>query len=452
MATQKSYFVCQNCGHKTSKWIGKCPSCNSWNSFSEEIEYKASASKKGNPNFEKDIPISITTITKTKQSRFITEFSEFDRVLGGGVVPGSVILFGGEPGIGKSTLLLQIALKINALVLYVTGEESKEQIKLRADRISKNQNENCIISTENNLEQIIEIIKETNPDLVIIDSVQTIYTEKVDSLPSSITQIRECTYELSNMARFLNIPIILVGHINKEGSLAGPKVLEHIVDVVLQFEGDKDFVYRILRAQKNRYGSVSEIGVFEMKDKGLDEIKDTSQLLINKNIEKQSGNSYGISIEGYRPFIIEVQALVSSAVYGNPQRVSNGYDYKRLNMLLAVLEKRARFKLTIKDVFINMAGGFKINDTGIDLPTIVSILSSDLNLAVPENICFCGEVGLSGEIRPVSRIEERMKEAQKIVFKKIVISQFHPANLKQPANLEIIRIKNVGELAKAVFS
>jgi DNA repair protein RadA/Sms len=452
MAAQKSYFVCQNCGYKTSKWIGKCPSCNSWNTFSEEIEFKSSSSQKAKSSFEKDSPISITKITQSKQSRIKTEFSEFDRVLGGGIVQGSVILFGGEPGVGKSTLLLQIALKLHSSILYITGEESKEQIKLRADRISSQQNENCIISTENCLERIIELVKETKPEFVIIDSVQTIYSEKLDSLPSSITQIRECTYELSNIARFLNIPVILVGHINKEGSLAGPKVLEHIVDVVLQFEGDKNFVYRILRAQKNRYGSISEIGVFEMKDKGLIEIKDTSQLLVNKNIEKQSGNTYGISIEGYRPFIIEVQALVSSAVYGNPQRVSNGYDYKRLNMLLAVLEKRAKFKLTIKDVFINMAGGFKINDPGIDLPTIVSILSSDLNLSVPEEICFCGEVGLSGEIRPISRIEERIKEAQKIGFKKIVISQFHAIDLKKVDKIEIVRVKNVSELAKTIFA
>lgn len=451
MAASKSYFVCQNCGHKTSKWIGKCPSCNSWNSFSEEVEIKTSNAK-SSTLIEKDKPISISKITQKSLARFVTGSKEFDRVLGGGIVPGSVILFGGEPGIGKSTLLLQIALKNKSLVLYITGEESKEQIKLRADRISNHQNENCIISTENNLERIIELIKEEKPQLVIIDSVQTIFSDKIDSLPSSITQIRECTYELSNVARYLNVPIVLVGHINKEGSLAGPKVLEHIVDVVLQFEGDKNFVYRILRSQKNRYGSVSEIGVFEMKEEGLIEITDTSQLLLNKDIEKLSGNSYGISIEGFRPFIIEVQALVSSAVYGNPQRVSNGYDYKRLNMLLAVLEKRAKFKLTIKDVFINMAGGFKINDPGIDLPTIVSILSSDLNLAVPENICFCGEVGLSGEIRPVSRIEERIKEAEKIGFQKIIISQYHKVNSKNSNNIQIIRVKNVGELAKSIFA
>lgn len=449
MAQSKSYFVCQNCGHKSSKWIGKCPSCNSWNTFQEETEVKSG--KRTNSLITKDKPIPITNITRTEKQRLQTHLTEFDRVLGGGIVNGSVVLFGGEPGIGKSTLLLQIALKLNNSVLYITGEESKEQIKMRADRISKKQNPNCNISTENNLERILQLIDDEKPDLIIIDSIQTIYSEKIDSLPASITQIKECTYELSNIARHINVPVILVGHINKEGSLAGPKVLEHIVDVVLQFEGDKNFTYRILRSQKNRYGAVTEIGVFEMKEEGLLEINDTSKLLVNQNIEKQSGNCYGISIEGYRPFIIEVQALVSSAVYGNPQRVSNGYDNRRLNMILAILEKRARFKLTIKDVFINIAGGIKINDTGIDLATIISILSSDLNLSVPEEYCFCGEVGLSGEIRPVARIEERINEAQKIGFKKIVISEFHGNKIKTPAGIEVVKVKNVSDIPRIIF-
>lgn len=450
MPALKTNFVCQNCGNKSTKWIGKCPSCNEWNTFVEEVE---STGKKKSNNKKKDSvkPISINLVEKGAKKRVSTNLAEVDRVLGGGLVKGSIVLFGGEPGIGKSTILLQIALKLESNVLYISGEESAEQIKLRADRLQSTQNPNCYIYCNNSLEDIISEIKEIQPELVIVDSIQTLYSEKLDSIPSSISQIRECTYELANISKYYNIPILLVGHINKEGALAGPKVLEHMVDVVLLFEGDKDFLYRILRAQKNRFGSTAEIGIFEMKEEGLVEIKDTARILLNKYESNLSGTSYGISLEGYRPFMLEVQALVSSAVYGNPQRVSNGFDLKRLSMLLAVLEKRANFKLTIKDVFVNLAGGFKLNDTALDLPLLVAVLSSDLNLTIKENTCFCGEIGLSGEIRPVSRIEERIKEAQKLGFQEIVISGYHNNLSKQLNSLQITRVKTVKDLVKELF-
>ncbi len=425
MAKIKTVYVCNNCGNKAAKWIGKCPVCGQWNTFEEEIEQKNTGSSYQPAKKIIAKPKLIKDITYEKEQRINTLNNEFNRVLGGGLVQGSIVLIGGEPGIGKSTLALQIAVRLRKYkTLYVSGEESLQQIKLRAERISDEYN-NCFILSETQMENILRHTEELNPDIIVIDSVQTVHTEKSDSSPGSVSQIRECTTEILKYAKENGKPVILIGHINKEGNLAGPKVLEHIVDTVLLFEGDRNHIYRILRASKNRFGSTNEIGIFEMQSSGLREVTNPSELLLSQNEEAVSGVSVSATMEGARPFLIEIQALVSTAAYGNPQRSSTGFDIRRLNMLLAVLEKRAGFRLAQKDVFLNVAGGIRIDDPAGDLAVICSILSSDIDIALPKDTCFAGEVGLSGEIRPVTRIEQRISEAEKLGFKRIFISRYN---------------------------
>lgn len=427
MPKTKTIYICQNCGAQSPKWIGKCPSCNEWNTYIEEVVTKSTnrnpeTSVVGTGKYNSDNIKPIKKISIKHEERIDTGNLEFNRVLGGGLVPGSLVLIGGEPGIGKSTLALQIALNISLKVLYISGEESLGQIRLRAERVGI-KNENCYILSETLLENIFAYINHINPDIIVIDSIQTIYTERIESSPGSITQIRECTTAMLKNLKEKSIPVFLIGHINKEGNLAGPKVLEHIVDTVLQFEGDRNYLYRILRTRKNRFGSTSEIGIFEMQNSGLREVSNPSELLLTQHNDPISGVAISASIEGIRPFLIEVQSLVSSAVYGTPQRSSTGYDLRRLNMLLAVLEKKAGFRLAAKDVFMNIAGGIKVNDPAIDLSVICAILSSDQDIRVNSNICFAGEVGLTGEIRQVNRIEQRVGEAAKLGFKEIVVSK-----------------------------
>jgi len=441
MAKVKTVYVCSNCGNKVAKWVGQCSACGEWNSFEEEIEQKNTGfSFKSSKIKIAAKPKLIKDITYEKEQRIDTLNTEFNRVLGGGLVPGSLVLIGGEPGIGKSTLALQIAVHLKKYkTLYVSGEESLQQIKLRAERISDEYN-NCFILSETQVENILRNAEELDPDIIVIDSVQTVHTERSDSSPGSVSQIRECTTEILKYAKENGKPVILIGHINKEGNLAGPKVLEHIVDTVLQFEGDRNHIYRILRASKNRFGSTSELGIFEMQSTGLREVTNPSELLLSQNEEAVSGVSVSATIEGARPFLIEIQALVSTAAYGNPQRSSTGFDIRRLNMLLAVLEKRAGFRLAQKDVFLNVAGGIKIDDPAGDLAVICSVLSSDIDIALPKDTCFAGEVGLSGEIRPVTRIEQRISEAEKLGFKRIFISRY---NIKS-INISKHKIKILG--------
>jgi len=450
MAKTKTVYVCQNCGASSSKWIGKCPSCNEWNTYSEEIVTKtakspalAYSSATGNK------PVLLNNINETQQVRISTKSDEFDRVLGGGLVPGSVSLIGGEPGIGKSTLLLQISGNFSGKVLYVSGEESASQIKMRAKRLKAN-NEQLYFLSEVLTESIINHSKNIQPQILIVDSVQTLRTEFIDSSPGTVSQIRECSTLLLQYAKESNIPVLLVGHITKEGSLAGPKVLEHIVDTVLQFEGDNNFNYRIIRAIKNRFGSTSEIGIFEMQTTGLREVSNPSEFLLSNHAEQYSGIATCAAIEGIRPFLIEVQALVSSAVYGTPQRSSTGFDTRRLNMLLAVMEKRVGFRLSTKDVFLNIAGGLKVTDTATDLAVLCAILSSDVDKAILQGTCFTGEIGLSGEIRATSRIEQRISEAEKLGFKRIFIPKQKKMNLNN-SNIEIIEVQKVEQVFSKLF-
>jgi len=427
MAKTKTTYVCQECGVSSPKWVGQCQSCGKWNTYVEEVVVKA---KTGIRKIEKvSKPIKINDIVSETTPRIDLRSIELNRVLGGGMVKGSLVLLGGEPGIGKSTLILQLSLRLKGRrILYVSGEESIQQIKLRGERIGI-KNEECILLAETQLENIIIHVDDIKPEFVVIDSIQTISTERIESSPGSVSQIRECTTEILKYAKQHNIPFILIGHINKEGNLAGPKILEHIVDTVLQFEGDQNHYYRILRSIKNRFGSTSEIGIFEMQSTGLREVNNASELLISQSKENYSGTSVAATIEGNRPILIEVQALVSTAAYGTPQRSVTGFDLRRLNMLLAVLEKRARFKLSNKDVFLNLAGGVKVNDPAIDLGVLVAILSSDLNLSINKDYCFTGEVGLTGEIRAVSRIDQRIGEAEKLGFAKIFVSGFNKKGL-----------------------
>lgn len=427
MAKIKTQYFCQNCGTSSAKWIGKCPVCNEWNTYVEEIvsSSKSNYSKKDKVSTK---PTLISEIQYHQEERINTQNNEFNRVLGGGLVPGSLVLIGGEPGIGKSTLALQIALNLTRKTLYVSGEESLQQIKMRAERVNSNPN-NCYVLSEVVLENIINHIEHENPEIVVIDSVQTLQTEKVESSPGSVTQIRESTGILMRIAKEKSIPMLIIGHINKDGNIAGPKILEHIVDTVLQFEGDRNHIFRILRATKNRFGSTSELGIFEMRNSGLREVTNPSELLMSQSEEELSGVSISACLDGIRPFLIEVQALVSTSAYGTPQRTSTGFDLRRLSMLLAVLEKRAGFKLSQKDVFLNIAGGIRVDDPAIDLAVICSILSSDQDISIPKDICFAGEVGLSGEIRPVNRIEQRISEAQKLGFKQIYISKYNQKGL-----------------------
>jgi len=453
MPKTKTIWVCQNCGVESSKWIGRCPSCGEWNTYVEEIVRKTSAGKTpGFTSTETAKPISLQEITSLEESRIDTHSIELNRVLGGGIVPGSIILLGGEPGIGKSTLALQLALGLKELkILYVSGEESNRQIKLRADRI-KSTHENCYILTETSLENVLTQIENTKAELVIVDSIQTMFTENISSSPGSISQIRECTVRLLKYAKETGVPVLLIGHITKEGNLAGPKALEHIVDVVLQFEGDQNHLYRILRSAKNRFGSTSELGIYEMRSSGLREVHNPSELLVSHIDENLSGVAISATIDGIRPFLIETQALVSSAVYGTPQRSSTGFDLRRLNMLLAVLEKRAGFKLVAKDVFLNIAGGIKVNDPAIDLAVISAVLSSNIDIPINKRLCFAGEVGLSGEIRPVNRIEQRIREAEKLGFSEMYISKYNRKGLDpSKLNIKIHFQSRIEDLIKNIF-
>ena len=449
---KKAYF-CKNCGFEAPKWLGRCPSCGEWNTFAEEIISKDSSSVAASiANVPTSRPQRVSEIERSDNRRIDLGNSEVNRVLGGGMVPGSLILIGGEPGIGKSTLSLQIALTTNALrCLYVSGEESAEQIKLRASRIGIG-NEECIVYTETLLENIVAQIEELKPDFVVIDSIQTIYTDLIDSSAGSVSQIRECAATLLKYAKSSGTSIIIIGHITKDGTIAGPKILEHIVDVVLQFEGDGNNVYRILRGIKNRFGATFEIGVFEMLDNGLRAVENPSEILLSHYDEPLSGIAVGASADGIRPYLIEVQSLVSNAAYGTPQRNATGYDTRRMNMLLAILEKRLGMKMFQKDVFLNFAGGFKVADTGLDLAVVAAVISSYYDRPINEGICCTGELGLSGEIRPAPRTEQRISEAARLGFRRIVVSGYISKSLKAPKGIEIIRINNISQLPKALFS
>ncbi len=453
MVKNKTVFICQNCGAESAKWIGRCPSCKEWNTYHEEIIAPASSRETAFIiDREKRKPDLLDNIKADEHDRQKTGIAELDRILGGGMVKGSLILLGGEPGVGKSTLALQLALALKQTrILYVSGEESAEQISLRAQRL-KNSNPSCYIFSETELESILIQAENIKPGLIIIDSIQTIQTGILESSAGSVSQVRECAAQLLKYSKLTGIPVVLIGHITKDGTLAGPKVLEHIVDVVLYFEGDNNYVYRILRSVKNRFGSTAELGIFQMLESGLKEVSNPSELFINQHDESLSGIAIAATVDGLRPFLIETQALVSSAVYGTPQRSSTGVDIRRLNMLLAVLEKRAGFKLGAKDVFLNITGGIKVNDPAIDLSIISSVLSSNLDIPVGREVCFTGEAGLSGEIRPVSRIEQRIKEASKMGFKKIYISRFHKSLSVNVPDIEIVQVGKIENLIRSLFS
>ncbi|SHF85051.1 DNA replication and repair protein RadA [Bacteroides luti] len=454
MAKDKTVYVCSNCGQDSPKWVGKCPSCGEWNTYVEEIVRKEVANKRPTSGIEtpKAKPISLCDIVTSDEPRIDLKDEELNRVLGGGLVPGSLVLIGGEPGIGKSTLVLQTVLRMpDRRILYVSGEESARQLKLRADRI-KHTSSDCLIVCETSLEQIYTHIKNIRPELVIIDSIQTISTETIESSPGSIGQVRECSASILKFAKETNTPVILIGHINKEGSIAGPKVLEHIVDTVLQFEGDQHYMYRILRSIKNRFGSTSELGIYEMRQDGLRQVSNPSELLLSLDHDGMSGVAIASAIEGVRPFLIETQALVSSAAYGVPQRSATGFDLRRMNMLLAVLEKRVGFKLGQKDVFLNIAGGLKVNDPAIDLSVISAILSSNMDTEIEREVCLAGEVGLSGEIRPVNRIEQRIGEAEKLGFKRMILPKHNLQGLdKKKINIELVPVRKVEEAFRCLF-
>jgi len=450
MAKSKSVYVCTSCGADSPKWIGKCPSCGEWNTYTEEILHSG---KKETVSFASvaSKPEPIMEIESSETSRIKTGLTELDRILGGGLVPGSLVLFGGEPGIGKSTLALQLAMKMTGKrILYVSGEESGEQIKLRAARISDSNSE-CYVYSETSLENIFNQSEKLKPALVIIDSIQTVSTSELESSAGSVSQVRESAARILRYAKQTAIPVLLIGHITKDGTLAGPKVLEHIVDVVLQFEGDNNHIYRILRAAKNRFGSTSELGIFEMLSSGLREVPNPSEMFISQHEEDLSGIAIAATIDGIRPFMIETQSLVSSAVYGTPQRSSTGFDSRRLNMLLAVLEKRAGFKLGIKDVFMNIAGGLKVVDPAIDMAVISAVLSSNLDIPVSRKCCFAGETGLSGEIRPVPHIDQRIKEAGKLGFEKIFISKYNRRSEIPKSSIEIVEVGKVENLVRKLF-
>jgi DNA repair protein RadA/Sms len=453
MVKSKTVFVCQNCGAESAKWIGRCPSCKEWNTYHEEIIAPvATRDTAFVSDHERRKPELLDNIKADEHDRRKTGINELDRILGGGMVKGSLILLGGEPGVGKSTLALQLALSLKeTIILYVSGEESEEQISLRAQRIKKT-NQSCYIFSETELESILTQAENIKPGLIIIDSIQTIQTGMLESSAGSVSQVRECAAQLLKYSKLTGIPVVLIGHITKDGTLAGPKVLEHIVDVVLYFEGDNNYVYRILRSVKNRFGSTAELGIFQMTETGLREVSNPSELFINQHDDSLSGISIAATVDGLRPFLIETQALVSSAVYGTPQRSSTGFDIRRLNMLLAVLEKRAGFRLGIKDVFLNITGGIKVNDPAIDLAIISSVLSSNLDIPIGREICFTGETGLSGEIRPVSRIEQRIREASKMGFKKIYISRFHKNLSVKGLDIEVVQVGKIENLVKSLFS
>ena len=452
MSKIKTSFFCQNCGAQYSRWQGQCNSCKEWNTIVEEIIQKEEKSSWKITNSEtKKVskPLKVNEIDSTQEVRMDTRDSELNRVLGGGIVPGSLILLGGEPGIGKSTLLLQISLKLPYKTLYVSGEESQKQIKMRAERITSN-TDNCYILTETKTQNIFKQIQEIEPEIVIIDSIQTLHTEYIEASPGSISQIRETTAELIKFAKETNVPVILIGHITKDGTIAGPKILEHMVDTVLQFEGDRNHVYRILRSLKNRFGSTSELGIYEMLGSGLREVSNPSEILISHKDVTLSGTAIASTLEGMRPLMIEIQALVSTAVYGTPQRSATGYNAKRLNMILAVLEKRAGFRLGTKDVFLNITGGISIDDPAIDLAVVAAILSSNEDIPIGEGYCFAGEVGLSGEIRPVNRVDQRIQEAEKLGFSTIFVSKYNKISLKNTF-IKVKLVSKIEDVATELF-
>lgn len=454
MAKVRTAYFCQNCGHEAPKWLGRCPSCNEWNTFVEEVvsnqKNEVTAFSKSSKKQSK--PQQIHLIESRGENRLVLQDGELNRVLGGGLVPGSLVLFGGEPGIGKSTLLLQLAMQeVSKKILYVSGEESENQIKMRAERIGS-LNENCYLLTETNLETIFVHAEALNPDMVVVDSIQTLHTEHIESSPGSISQIRECTAQLLRYAKQTDTPVFLIGHITKEGSLAGPKVLEHMVDTVLQFEGDRNHFYRLIRSIKNRFGSTNELGIYEMLGSGLRQVSNPSEILISSSPEKLSGTAIAATLEGIRPMLIEVQALVSTAAYGTPQRSATGFDLRRLNMLLAVMEKRCGFKLGTKDVFLNIAGGIKVSDPAIDLAVVAAILSSNADLHIERTICLSAEVGLSGEIRPVNRIDQRILEAEKLGFDKIIVSRSNKGLNQQNHKIQIVTCNRIEEVLKELFA
>lgn len=448
----KTMFFCGNCGYESPKWLGKCPGCGEWNTFVEE-KVSPAKSKSGRRGLVKSSkPVRLSDITVTDEMRMRMPSAELNRVLGGGLVAGSLTLIGGEPGIGKSTLLLQNILSIrNRRILYVSGEESASQLKLRADRLGK-VSEDTFILCETQLDAIFTQIENVKPELLVVDSIQTILSPEIESAAGSVSQVRECAAALLRYAKESGVPVILVGHINKDGAIAGPKVLEHIVDTVLQFEGDRQYLYRILRSIKNRFGSTSEIGIYEMVERGLREVKNPSEMLLSENREEEmSGIAIGVTVEGVRPFMVEVQALVSSAAYGTPQRSVTGYDQRRLNMLLAVLEKRARFKLGQKDVFLNIAGGLKVVDPAIDLAVVAAVMSSNFDLTIPRHTAFAGEVGLSGEIRTVTRMEQRVAEAGKLGFETIYIPKGNLKGVKDRFPIKIVEVAKVTDMFRSLF-
>lgn len=460
MAKAKTYYFCQECGYQSSSWLGRCPECGKFGTFAEEVVKAESGKRKVESGKLQSTPKRIQEVTYSETQRIPTHCGEFDRVLGGGIVPGSLLLLGGEPGIGKSTLLLQTALAIHdRKLLYVSGEESEQQIKMRADRLSEGERlkvkgeTDLYVVSETVTQRIFEHIDAVQPDLLIIDSIQTISTEEIDSPAGSVSQIRQCTSEFQHYAKTTGVPVLLIGHITKDGTLAGPKVMEHIVDAVLQFEGDRNYGYRILRALKNRFGSTAEIGIFEMLGNGLREVPNPSEFLLSQRDETLSGAAVAATLEGARPMFIEVQSLVSSAVYGTPQRNANGFDMRRLSMLLAVLEKRCGFKLGAKDVFLNIAGGLRVNDPAIDLAVACSILSSNVDIPISPRICFAAELGLSGEVRPVARVEQRVAEADRLGFEKIFVSKYNLRELdKKRYHIEVVPASVIEEAFRALFA
>ncbi len=446
-------YFCQNCGAQSPKWIGKCPSCGEWNTYVEEIIQQKKDKGRNTPSFSsgKSVPKTLSDIIPGKEPRTDTNNHELNRVLGGGLVPGSLVLLGGEPGIGKSTLMLQIALSMNIKSLYISGEESDQQIRMRAERMQIH-NDRCFILTETSTQAIMQSIEKVSPQLIIIDSIQTLHSNLIDSAAGSISQVRQCSAEFQRLSKETGIPVFLVGHITKEGMLAGPKIVEHMVDTVLQFEGDRHHGYRILRSVKNRFGSTSELGIYEMTARGLKEVSNPSDILISHRDENPSGIAISAMVEGLRPMLIEVQALVSTAAYGTPQRSTTGFDTRRLNMLLAVLEKRSGFRLGTKDVFLNIAGGISVDDPGIDMAVVSAVLSSNEDIPVEKKICFAGEVGLSGEIRAVNRIGQRIAEATKLGFDRIYISSYNSRGTDlQSDAIRIVPVRKVEELFSHLF-
>lgn len=456
MSKVKTAFFCQNCGYESVKWLGQCPSCSQWNTFVEELIQKENTKSingwKDQSDKRTNKVIALKEITSSEEKRIITPDQELNRVLGGGIVPGSIVLIAGEPGIGKSTLFLQIGLILkNITTLYISGEESEQQLKMRAERLNL-ENDNFFLLTETSTQVIFQEIKKLKPDLVIVDSIQTLQTPFIDSSPGSVSQIRESAAELQRFAKDTNTPVFLIGHITKDGSIAGPKILEHMVDTVLQFEGDRHYAYRILRTLKNRFGSTAELGIYEMTDVGMRGVINPSEILITQKEDQLSGIAIAATIEGIRPLLIEVQALVTQSVYGTPQRTVSGFDLRRLQLLLAVLEKRGGFHFGVKDVFLNIAGGLKVEDPSIDLAVLCALLSSYEDTPLSNHLCFAGEIGLSGEIRAVNRIEQRIAEAEKLGFEKIIVSKYSQKGLgRQKFNIEVITMGRVDEVYRHLF-